>query len=236
MPEVTPGTVGGSVGVYYIHADQVNTARVITNAAGTKVWEADADPFGANLPNENPAGHGTFVYNPRFPGQYYDRETGLHYNYHRDYDPQTGRYIQSDPIGLAGGINTYAYVEGDPLSFSDPYGLARGRLFTGLAKILVKAPKNTFSGKRMGHIFRDKEGHLPNTLENRQLLERLANDPAKMLGKDKHGNEWCASTRPDGTQVWTELRNGEIINGGVNATPRPFNPETGLKAPKPPGW
>ncbi|MDZ4099922.1 MAG: RHS repeat-associated core domain-containing protein [Methylophilaceae bacterium] len=64
-----------------------------------------------------------FIYNLRFPGQYYDKETGLHYNTHRDYDPSTGRYIESDPIGLLGGVNTYAYVGSDPLRYIDPRGL-----------------------------------------------------------------------------------------------------------------
>lgn len=120
---VSAAPTSGTSQVFYIHSDQINTAREISNAAGVKVWEADPEPFGANLPNENPSGQGTFTYNPRFPGQYFDRETGLHYNYYRDYDPQIGRYIQSDPIGLGGGPSTYGYVGGNPLNFSDPKGL-----------------------------------------------------------------------------------------------------------------
>ena len=87
------------------------------------VWRWDgADPFGLQHPNESPTGLAGFVYNPRFPGQLYDKETNLHYNYFRDYDPQRGRYVESDPIGLAGGINTYAYVDGNPISYADPTG------------------------------------------------------------------------------------------------------------------
>jgi RHS repeat-associated protein len=74
------------------------------------------------VPDENPSGLGAFL--PlRLPGQYFDRETNLHYNYFRDYDPSLGRYWESDPIGLKGGLNTYAYVYGRPLKKVDPRGL-----------------------------------------------------------------------------------------------------------------
>ena len=110
---------------YYIYADQIDTPRVITDTNNLMVWRWDqADPFGVAAPNENPTSLGAFTYNLRFPGQVYDAETGKHYNVNRDYDPVGGRYVQSDPIGLNGGQwSTYGYVDGNPLTFSDPLGL-----------------------------------------------------------------------------------------------------------------
>jgi RHS repeat-associated protein len=112
--------------LYFIHPDHLGTPRAITKASdNTKVWEwKNDDPFGANLPDENPNGASAsaFKYHLRFPGQYFDEETGMHYNYFRDYEPTTGRYVQSDPIGLWGGLNTYAYVEAKPLQLVDPTG------------------------------------------------------------------------------------------------------------------
>ena len=114
-----------AINTFYVHADQLGTPRVITRPTDNKVvwkWES-TEAFGNNLPNENPSAVGTFKYNLRMPGQYWDQETGTFYNYFRDYDPTTGRYVQSDPIGLKGGISTYAYASGSPLSFIDPDGL-----------------------------------------------------------------------------------------------------------------
>jgi RHS repeat-associated protein len=78
------------------------------------------------MPNEDPDGDGVaFDFPMRFPGQYFDRETNLAYNYFRDYSPDVGRYVESDPIGLDGGLNTYGYVGSSPMAWIDPDGLDR---------------------------------------------------------------------------------------------------------------
>jgi len=115
---------GASFDVFYVWSDNLGTPREITDTANQERWEwPNADPFGNNLPNENPAGLGVFTYNLRFPGQYYDAEKGSNYNYFRDYDPSIGRYIESDPVSLKGGLNTYAYVSGNPILAWDDFGL-----------------------------------------------------------------------------------------------------------------
>jgi RHS repeat-associated protein len=105
------------VNIYFVHNDHLGTPVAVTDQSQAVVWEADKKPFGESVTT------GTIGENTRFPGQLFDEETGLHYNYFRDYDPSLGRYIQSDPIGLRGGLNTYAYVGGNPLMYTDPKGL-----------------------------------------------------------------------------------------------------------------
>jgi RHS repeat-associated protein len=111
--------------LYAAYTDQLGAVRVVWNAAGRAVWQwKSAGPFGDGAAAGDPRSTGrTFTQNLRFPGQYRDAETGLYYNLARYYDPQTGRYTQPDPIGLDGGINPYAYVGGNPVSWVDPYGL-----------------------------------------------------------------------------------------------------------------
>jgi len=123
---VASATTGGagSAQMYYIHPDHLNTPRLIANSTGTAVWRWDqGEPFGNDVPNNNPSGAGAFEFPLRFPGQYFDRETNLSYNFFRDYDPSIGRYIESDPIGLRAGLNTYFYARVNPLAFMDPDGL-----------------------------------------------------------------------------------------------------------------
>jgi RHS repeat-associated protein len=116
------GAYAGDTAVYYIQTDQLNTPRVITDQNQAVVWKWESDAFGSVPPNEQPGTAPAFVFNPRFAGQYFDRESNLHYNYYRDYDPQIGRYVESDPIGLGGGINTYGYVNGRPTQLVDADG------------------------------------------------------------------------------------------------------------------
>ena len=112
-----------AVSLYQVYADHLGAPRVITDTADNIVWRWDAaEAFGATAANQNPNGAGTFAYDQRLPGQVFDTETGLFDNWNRTYDPRGGRYRQSDPIGLNGGINTYSYVSGNPVGLTDPTG------------------------------------------------------------------------------------------------------------------
>lgn len=121
---------GTSQVMRYVQTDQLGTPRAVVDPTQQRAvwrWDESLEGFGNTAPDTDPDGNGqTFVFDLRFPGQRYDMASGLYYNYFRDYEPASGRYTQSDPIGLLGGINTYAYVGGNPLSRFDQRGLAWG--------------------------------------------------------------------------------------------------------------
>jgi len=122
------GQVVGSIAVFFIQPDELDTPRTIVNSTGTVVWDWESAPFGEATPNGNPSGLGQFDFRLRFPGQMHDSVTGTNYNYFRDFVPTEGRYLQPDPIGLLGGSpSTFAYSDSDPVDFFDADGLRRGR-------------------------------------------------------------------------------------------------------------
>ncbi|MBB6561647.1 RHS repeat-associated protein [Acidovorax soli] len=122
---------------YAVHSDHLNTPRKLTQPDGQVAWQWAYSAFGDEQPTvgakrftdatTNPTTGTTSIpevtFNLRYPGQYYDKESNLHYNYFRSYSAERGRYTQADPIGLEGGFNRFGYVEGNALGFVDPYGL-----------------------------------------------------------------------------------------------------------------
>ena len=109
-PNTQPPTRNVTTEVFNVYADHIDTPRVITKATDQSiVWSwMTAESFGGTPPNSNPNNLGTFTFNQRFPGQVYNVETNLNQNHHREFQALKGGYTQVDPIGLAGGINTYA--------------------------------------------------------------------------------------------------------------------------------
>jgi RHS repeat-associated protein len=123
---------------YYYHNDHLGTPQKMTDSTGVVVWSADYKPFGEATITTN-----TITNNLRFPGQYYDAETGLNYNYFRDYNPVIGRYIESDPLGLLpsgprGGMNhLYVYADNNSLSKKDPLGLSETCTWAGFSAAIA---------------------------------------------------------------------------------------------------
>ncbi|MGO1000490.1 RHS repeat-associated core domain-containing protein [Lysobacter sp. CA196] len=111
----------------YLQPDHLGTPRAVIDPSrnlAVWTWDAKGEAFGNNPPNQDPDQDGTaFVFDMRFPGQRFDAATGLNYNYFRDYEGGTGRYAESDPMGLLAGTSTYSYVGSSPLQFTDSLGL-----------------------------------------------------------------------------------------------------------------
>jgi RHS repeat-associated protein len=121
IPVANLDTQGAATSVAYVTADQLGTPRAIADGSGNTVWSwaYQGNAWGEQAPTSS-----GYTYNMRFPGQYFDAETGLNYNVNRDYDSSTGRYVESDPMGLRAGASTYGYVRSNALRRVDALGLA----------------------------------------------------------------------------------------------------------------
>jgi RHS repeat-associated protein len=127
---------------YYYHNDHLATPQKMTDSSGVVRWFADYKPFGEAAIDTQVT---TITNNLRFPGQYFDAETGLNYNYFRDYNPAIGRYVEADPIGLRGGNNLYIYARQNPGVFTDLRGLEPCEQVTDWREVSVLKNPNTKS-------------------------------------------------------------------------------------------
>ena len=184
------------------------------------------EPFGINAANDNPSGLGAFEFNLRFPGQYFDKETNNHYNYFRDYDSSIGRYVQSDPIGLNGGLNTFAYVDSDPVGAFDREGLTKvtpPRPTPNWASMLEqwkKTPQQSVPKKEIPKIKDDAPSWAKG---KRPTNEQTPADFAKKLLDDKYGpGNYKKGPASEYSQIkkWAETH--------FNRTPKPQPPADGF--------
>ncbi|WDM69615.1 DUF6531 domain-containing protein [Xanthomonas cucurbitae] len=131
LDDLPVGLLANGGQLHYIEPDHLGSPRVVVDAARDVAvwsWSLKGEAFGNTAPNQDPDGDGTaMVFDMRFSGQRFDAASGFNQNYFRDYDAATGRYGQSDPIGLRAGVGTYVYVEGSPISHLDPSGLCEDK-------------------------------------------------------------------------------------------------------------
>ncbi|EBE4468514.1 type IV secretion protein Rhs [Salmonella enterica] len=147
---------GESRQVWYYHTDVTGTPQEVTAADGTLVWAGYIRGFGENAADISNSG--AYFHQPlRLPGQYFDDETGLHYNLFRYYAPECGRFVSQDPIGLKGGINLYQYAP-NPLSWIDPLGLTTEEITLKPGEILVNPKDVNFSQTTINSAFDTPDG------------------------------------------------------------------------------
>lgn len=168
--------------VLRVHTDHLGTVRAVSQGANV-LWRWEGDQFGDILPNEDVDNNGQLFTMPiRHAGQYFDSEVGVFYNYFRDYDPATGRYVQSDPIGLAGGLNTYGYVGGNPVWAVDPKGqlafllpfLSGGAALSELGAV-VSAAINTAGAIGLGIVMSNPHDVQDYNDNSSEAIERISN-------------------------------------------------------------
>ena len=171
--------------IHWVHTDHLGTPQKLTDSTGAVVWDAVATPFG-----ERASVTGSLTQPLRLPGQYADLETGLHQNWWRDYDPTLGRYIQADPIGLAGGSNLYGYANADPLRFTDPDGRVAGILVGPI----VRAGIGRAAGQAIASALRNGLGEAGGSVAGCLLVGICTNE---MSTPDDPGQEAADEAEPE---------------------------------------
>ena len=229
------GAVTAAGDLQWVLSDQIGQAQKLLDASAAVIWDRIATPFGethaviTGLEGDEPT---------RFPGQRFEQLTGLHYNFHRHYDPSLGRYLQADPIGLDGGLNLYAYAGNNPVSRIDPDGLQDGRG--------PNLPRNSLgdiaSGKPAGTAPSPKpRGKCTNCAENAQSpAQQRANEIHSVLDKRAQRSRTTAVTETkEGPKIvsssekrLTPAQRAKLKHDEMEGTGPGHAETTGIKAAK----
>ncbi|KAF1718667.1 type IV secretion protein Rhs [Pseudoxanthomonas yeongjuensis] len=187
LDDLPVGLIANGNQLHYIEPDHLGTPRVVIEVArNLPVWKWDlkSEAFGNGVQDQDPDGDANpLVFDMRFSGQRYDAASGLNYNYMRDYDPSTGRYSQSDPVGLLGGISTYGYVGSAPLETTDPLGLidhVSGRWIECGNGCRIRIDKSIVKGVTRRHLHWECKGQ---------------SGACGEFGEQSHGESWADAPR-----------------------------------------
>ncbi|UOX90903.1 RHS domain-containing protein [Amycolatopsis sp. FBCC-B4732] len=194
-------------------ADVVGSPAELVDEDGRIVWQADWSLWGAG----QSGGDGMPL---RFPGQYFDAETGLHYNLHRYYEPETGRYLSPDPLGLGGGLNQHGYVA-NPTGWLDPAGLAGGKCKGGKANNPTLNTNVTNWGKKGQPVF-NGNANVPVTRINDKRFVGMLENLAKGRGEEaRRAQELLRQMQEKGWQQTAGIHKGGLGGAAGGADPRP---------------
>lgn len=232
LPVAMVDATGASPVLYFVHTDQIGTPQKITDASSNLVWDGVFDPFGigdsvlgANWGSVswgafNWGGAGSFLNPLRFLGQYADEKSALSQNWFRDYDSSVGRYFQSDPVGLTGGVNTYDYVNSNPLTLFDMDGLSPTGGMTPIPGEIKGGPWSPASGQRPGTFYGPKQPKGPRTQLNWVPPEGKGGPP---------GSEgYWKTTSPIGEICRYDQAGNKITAEQAHPNPLPANPVLNL--------
>lgn len=218
----------GSTNVFHIYPDHLNTPRFLANSGGTVVWTWDSDAFGNGLADEDPDNNSTVVtMNLRFPGQVFDVETGTHYNYFRDYDPVVGSYIQSDPIGLGGGLNTYAYVDNNPLQWIDPLGLQKDSITASIESAIIRGDTKSIQNLVQSGILNPAQETAARAgIRSIEVIGRTTNSTSRLA-------EMIGKRQREIKRAIEQCKQDNLPRGGPNRNPNVrVDPRTGEVYPE----